>query len=102
MSIPLFAITEDTDKKNSIVIRDYENEMRKRDQNARSGVKIFGGYAYVDKRPENTEILDGKKQRVFYNRCPVYGKRAAEKSAMAQLHVTRPIESREFDDNPPV
>lgn len=82
------------------VIR-YDAEMRKRIEETASkpDVQWFPGFNYVEKRPVDTHLLDGKKQRVFYNPNPYFGLAAARESAQAQL-TKRPLDSREFPEDP--
>lgn len=95
-----YPVTQVTDMRNMESIMKYDAEMRKRDQVDQNtpNVQFFKGFAYVDKRPIDTEIADGKKQRVFYNQPQIYAKLASNKSAQALLLQQRPLESREFPE----
>ena len=80
----------------------FDADMRKRaTKDAMTpNVQFFPGFAFVDKRPIDAEIADGKKQRVFYNQNQYYGLAAAKTSANAVfLGGIRPIESRSFNDD---
>lgn len=100
MSLRLFPITEQTDRRNVRTIAAYEDEMRQRDEIDKKTplVQFYNGYAYVDKRPIDAEVADGKKQRVFYNQTQIFGKVAAQQSANAVLSAQRPYETRDFPD----
>lgn len=53
---------------------------------------------WIGKWPVDTELADGKKQRVFHPPTPVYALLAAKQSARAQLMQRRPEETRDFQD----
>ena len=96
----------DTDELNAqrdeATIIKYDAEMRRRvERDATTpNVQWFPGFAFVDKRPKDAELADGKKQRVFYMPYQAYGIEAARKSALAQINRGRPEESRAFPEDP--
>lgn len=100
MSLKFINNTQIQDERDLRTIREYEAEMRRRDEidKRTPRVQFYNGTAYVDKRPMDGEVVDGKKQRVFYQQSQVFGKLASQQSANAVLLQKRPIETREFPD----
>ena len=99
--LPLYPVTIATNQQNMLTIQEYDDEMRRRDAaNAKTPeVKFYNGCAFIEKRPIDTEIADGKKQRVFYNQIPIHAKLASMKSAQALLNQQRPMDTREFPND---
>lgn len=101
--LPLIPIDEFIDERNGETIAEYEAAMKQRNDTdlKTPNVVFYPGFAFVEKRPIDCEIADGKKQRVFYNRNEMYGLQAAAKSAQAQLlRMQKPINTREFPEDP--
>lgn len=98
--VPVYPTTLAADLRDARTVEVFNAEIRKR--NAKDAqtpdVQFFRGMSFVEKRPIDTNVADGKRQTIFYNQTPLYALGASQKSAQAQLLARRPEQGRDFTD----